>query len=70
MLTNAFAGFEGMIDSTFKMAESRTKQKRAVADRKFLEVMVVIDETVIQFHGEQHTELFILAIFNMVCAKL
>ena len=28
--------------------------------------MVVIDNTVVQFHGEDNTELFILAMFNMV----
>jgi len=33
---------------------------------KHLEVMVVTDSTVIDFHGEDDAELFLLAIFNMV----
>ncbi|XP_067936820.1 ADAM DEC1-like [Watersipora subatra] len=59
-------GYEGMIDRRLAMPERDRRSKRDVAEQKYLEVMVVIDQTVIEFHGEDDTELFILALFNMV----
>jgi len=60
-----------MVDSTFHLEEEGEKTpdrrfERAATSQKFLEVMVVIDKTVVEFHGEQNTEVFILALFNMV----
>lgn len=48
------------------MAPARRRTKRQAGVRNHMEVMVVIDHTVINFHGEETTELFVLAVFNMV----
>lgn len=60
------SGYEGMIDPAYQMSDSGGRAKRATPGDKYLEVMVVIDSTVVDFHGEQNTEVFVLALFNMV----
>lgn len=64
-------GHEELIDRRFELMANRSnRRRRAVGQsdqrQKFLEVMVVIDRTIIDFHGEENTELFVLALFNMV----
>lgn len=66
------AGYEGLLNDSFNLNDvDRNSRIRRQApsgshNEKYLEVMVVMDSTVVDFHGDENSELFILALFNMV----
>lgn len=66
-------GYENLVDrrsllptNDDKTDDRRKRDVNSGIGQRYLEVMVVIDHTIISFHGEENTELFVLALFNMV----
>ncbi len=44
----------------------RKRHRRSVSKRNFLETMVVVDKSMIAYHGEQEIEPYILSVMNIV----
>lgn len=46
---------------------SRSRSRRSISKERWVETLVVADTKMIEYHGSENVESYILTIMNMVC---